>query len=428
MKYSQILGLNARNHVFQAHYNRKSAKRIANSKLNTKQFLAAHNFPHPKLLTIFRDYRQVLDFKWGDLPSAFVLKPDKSYGGEGIIIVTKGGKYAGEWYTNNHQLKNSKDLQLHTLDILGGLYSTHNIPDIAYIEEYVPIHPVFRRYLTKGTPDVGVVVFQKVPVMAFLRLPTAESGGKANLHQGGIGVGVDLGTGITTYAIYRDEYITYYPQTRYKLRGIKIPWWDETLKLAVEIQDKIKLGYMRVDFVIHPEKGPMILEVNSKPGLSIQLANRAGLRKRLERIMDLDIRNVNHGIQVAKSLFASSLMDKIQQRYIVHPVEDVMVIGKSKKMTVKARIDTGAWRSSIDRQLAESLGLLDPSNIIGRNVYRSALGRQERLWIKLKFSLAGKYINTIVSVADRQQLSYRLLIGRLDLSKYGFLVDPRPKT
>ncbi|NOY14890.1 MAG: hypothetical protein GXP43_01605 [bacterium] len=429
MKYSDILGLNARNHIFQARYNRKSGKRIANSKLKTKTFLRQHRLPHPRLLAVFDDYRKVLDFNWGKLPSAFVLKPDKSYGGEGIMIVTRGGKYAGEWKTNNGETKTIKDFQLHTLDVLGGLYSVHNVPDIAYIEEYVPIHPVFKRYAYRGTPDVGVLVFQNIPVMAFLRLPTSESKGKANLHQGGVGVGIDLGTGITTYAIHHDQYITYYPGTKYKLRGIKIPYWDEMLKLAVAIQTKIRLGYMRVDFVLHPEKGPMILEINSKPGLSIQLANRAGLRRRLERVMDLEVRNAEHGIQIAKSLFASSLIDKVQQRHIVHAIDEVVILGtKGKRIRIRAKIDTGAWRSSVDRELAESLGLLTPENIVGREVYRSALGKQERDWIKIKFYLGGRKITTVASVADRTGLNYRFLIGRLDLIKYGFLIDPRPKS
>ena len=429
MRYSDILGLNARNHLFQARYNKRSGKEIANSKLRTKAFLGKHKFPHPKLLAVFDDYRKVLEYRWDRLPSAFVLKPDKSYGGEGIVIVTRGGKYAGEWQTNDGEVKTIKDLQLHTLDILGGLYSVHNVPDVAYIEEYVPIHPVFKKYVYKGTPDVGVLVFQRIPVMAFLRLPTAESKGKANLHQGGVAVGIDLGTGITTYAIHHDDYITYYPGTKYKLRGIKIPNWDEILKLAVMIQSRIKLGYMRVDFVVHPDKGPMVLEVNSKPGLSIQLANRAGLRRRLERVMDLEVRSVEHGIQIAKSLFASALIDKVQERRIVHAVEDIKVLGKKgKRIRIKAKIDTGAWRSSIDKELAGELGLLVPENVVGREVYRSALGREERDWIKVKFYLGGKKIVTVASVADRRGLNYRFLVGRMDLIKYGFLVDPRPKS
>jgi len=39
--------------------------------------------------------------------------------------------------------------------------------------------------------------------MGELRLPTKDSSGKANLHLGGIGVGIDMGTGVTTTAIHK---------------------------------------------------------------------------------------------------------------------------------------------------------------------------------------------------------------------------------
>jgi len=37
--------------------------------------------------------------------------------------------------------------------------------------------------------------------MAMLRLPTKESGGKANLQQGAIGLGIDMASGVTTSAV-----------------------------------------------------------------------------------------------------------------------------------------------------------------------------------------------------------------------------------
>ncbi|HBZ98517.1 MAG TPA: alpha-L-glutamate ligase-like protein, partial [Pseudomonas sp.] len=39
-------------------------------------------------------------------------------------------------------------------------------------------------------PDIRIIVLMGYPIMAMLRLPTRQSGGKANLHQGAIGVGV----------------------------------------------------------------------------------------------------------------------------------------------------------------------------------------------------------------------------------------------
>ena len=70
----------------------------------------------------------------------------------------------------------AEDLKLHTLDILEGAYSMGNEPDSAFIQEYVARHSAFRKYAFRGTPDVRVIVFNKIPIMAMLRLPTKESG------------------------------------------------------------------------------------------------------------------------------------------------------------------------------------------------------------------------------------------------------------
>jgi D-alanine-D-alanine ligase-like ATP-grasp enzyme len=45
-----------------------------------------------------------------------------------------------------------------------------------------------------------------------------------------------------------------------------------------------KLGYLGVDIVLDRDKGPLLLELNARPGLSIQIANGAGLVPRLEVI------------------------------------------------------------------------------------------------------------------------------------------------
>ena len=154
--------------------------------------------------------------------------------------------------------------------------------ELRAVEERIKIHKIFRKYAFQGTPDVRVIVFNKVPIMAMLRLPTKESHGKANLHQGAVGVGIDMATGITTYGVVHSQPIRYLPGTKRKLNGIKIPFWNEILRLSVRIQEVIpSLGFLGVDFVIDRERGPMVLELNARPGLSIQIANRAGLRRRL---------------------------------------------------------------------------------------------------------------------------------------------------
>ena len=427
MQSSEILGLNARGNLFSYPYNNASAKEKANSKLATKRALKKADVPVPDIYAKFVTPHALVSFDWSKLPDAFALKPNRGLGGEGIIIVKKRSADAVGWITTQRKRVTVDDLKLHIMDILEGAFSIDSAPDVAYIEEYVGRHKALRKYSYRGTPDIRVIVFNYVPTMAMLRLPTKESGGRANLHQGAIAVGIDIATGITTKAYWHGEYIRYKPNTKRKLHGIKIPLWTKVLETAVRCQEATGLGYFGADIVLHPEKGPMILELNFQPGLSIQLANAAGLRKRLERIKDLEVRDAEHGVKVAKILFAERFADRVkvvEGIKILKTVEKVKIYTPKKKARkVEARIDTGALRSSIDRNLAEELGLLDESNILWkkRYAYRSAHGKQARPVIGLNIRLAGRKIKTSASVANRSRLSTPILIGRRDLQ--GFLID-----
>ncbi len=428
MIVSEILGLNARGNIFSYPYNKAAAKKKANSKLATKRALRKAGIPTPKTFVKFTSYGSLLNFDWGSLPSAFALKPNKGLGGEGIIIVKKRGKEEGTWITTQRKRVTVEDLKLHILDILEGAYSISSTPDVAYIEEYVGRHKAFQKYAFRGTPDIRIVVFNKVPVMAMLRLPTKESGGRANLHQGAIAVGVDIATGITTKAYWHGSYIHFKPGTKRKLHGIKIPQWTRILETAVSCQEATGLGYFGADIILHPEKGPMVLELNFQPGLSIQLANAAGLRKRLERIKDLDVKDAENGVRIAKVLFAERFADRVKVEEGVKTLKSIekvkIYIHDKKAKQVFARVDTGAVRSSIDRKLAESMGLLSEDNILWRShyAYRSVHGRQTRPVIGLTLKIAGRKIKTSASVANRSKMSTPLLIGRNDL--VGFLVNP----
>jgi alpha-L-glutamate ligase-like protein len=428
MQVTDILGLNARTQLFSYPYNTPSAKRVANSKLATKRAMKKAGIPVPEIYAKFVTPEKVMKFDWSTLPSAYAIKPNKGYGGEGIIVMKKRTKDKKGWITTSRERVCPEDLKLHILDILEGAHSKRNVPDVAYIEEYVDRHKALKRYTYRGTPDVRVIVFNKVPVMAMLRLPTKESGGKANLHQGAIAVGVDITTGITTKAWWHGEYIYNKPGTKRKLHGIKIPFWNKILKIAVKCQIATKLGYLGVDVALHPKRGPMIWELNYMPGLSIQIANGAGLRRRLERVAGLKVKDEEHGVKIAKALFVSDFTDRVKAKEgirIINGIEEVKVYSKNKKSKrVKARIDTGALRSSIDRNMAEDLGLLGTSNVLWERkyAYRSAGGRQSRPVIGLTFRLAGRKIKTTASVANRSKMSTPLLVGRRDLS--GFLVNP----
>ncbi len=426
MKLSSILGLNARSQLYLMPQNSRRAKKVADSKILTWRVLKKAEVPTPHIYKIFRDPQDIFKFNWETLPSAFALKPSKGMGGEGIIVVKRKARDGNGWITTQRNRVTIDDLKVNVLDILEGAYSMGNVPDVAFIQEYVGRHKSFRKYAYRGTPDIRIIVFNKIPVMAMLRLPTKESGGRANLHQGAIGVGIDIATGITTKAIWHGHEIKYKPETSKKLHGIKIPLWTKILETAVRAQIASGLGYAGVDMVLDPDKGPMILELNAQPGLQIQLANMAGLKKRLERVEELNVKDAQHGVKIAKAIFAERFADRVAAEEGIKTLnvwEKVQIVDeKGNKHEILAKIDTGAWRTSIDRELAQNLGLTKSKNVLWAKPVKGVLGKEVRKVINLSYYLAGRNIKTIASLADRSGLRTPLIIGRRDLE--GFVVNP----
>lgn len=429
VKASDILGMNARNSVFGAK-NKKLAKRFADSKLEGKRIMQKAGILTPGLLAVFERPEQVMSFPWEELPPSFVVKPEDGNGGNGVWVIRRKGHWAGEWWRADGEKVAVGDLRFHVLDILEGKYSAYETQPRAFIEERVPLVTAFRRYAYKGTPDIRIIVYNKVPVMAMLRLPTKESEGRANLHQGAIGLGTDIATGVTTFGVHKGRPIRYMPVSKGKMlrkvNGLKVPKWTQLLKTAVACQEASGLAYLGVDLVLHPIKGVMVLELNKSPGLDIQLANRAGLRRRLERVRDLEVRDMEHGVRLAKVLFASRFAGKVKvtdEKLVIDNIEEIKIrLSKKKRLPVLAKVDTGAYRSSIDKKLAEELGLLKEDNILWHKGYVSGLGREKRPVIGVTFFLKGKRIKTAVSVSNRSKMKAKFLVGRRDLE--GFLVQP----
>lgn len=429
MQLTDMLGMNARNFRYTSVYNGAKAKAIANSKLLTKQLLKAAKLPAPKLYQAFTQGTEIDAFNFSKLPDSFVVKPNKGLGGEGIIVIEKKlGKK--KWLDTQGQVITDEDIALHIEDILEGRFSPQDLPDIAFIEERIRIHPLFAKYAYHGTPDIRLIVFNRVPVMAMLRLPTRESGGRANLFQGAVAAGIDMRTGTTTHAILHGKEIIFTPETKKKIRGLVIPEWDEVMKLAIRCQEVTGLGYLGADIVLQPsikhpgQTLPKVLELNAQPGLKIQLANKVGLQRRLERVEGVKVVSPEHGIRIAKELFASKAVQQLGKTVkSIGVFETVKVLNSAgKKQTVQAKIDTGAFRSSIDRSLAAHLGLLSPENFIMQRTYGSALGRSERDVIGITFYLSGRKIQTTASVADRSSRKLPMLIGRRDLKS--FVITP----
>ncbi len=415
--------MNARMLQFIRSSNSPESVRLANRKLATKRALQKAGLATPRLFGIIRTPGDLRRFRWTKLPSSFVLKPNSASGGGGIVVIF-GRNKKGNWVKADKTEVFIPELRRHTLDILDGNFSASNIPDIAFFEQRVKVHADLKPYSVRGVPDVRVLVYNFVPVMAMLRLPTAESGGRANLHSGGIGVGIDLATGTTTHAIQRGSLIDTLPGSRQRLAGITVPYWNDILLLASRASEAANLRYAGVDVAIDREDGPLVLEINARPGLEIQFANVAPLKTRLRRIEGLSLTNPQKRISVAKSLFGDEHLTE------QHDSSNKPVLGILEKVTlfdsdgqphtVLAKIDTGAYRTAINETLAQQLNIHQP--IIRYADVRGALGKQTRPVVKARLKIHDRNMATEVYVIDRSHMNYEMILGRRDLD--GFLVDP----
>ncbi len=212
----------------------------------------------------------------------FVIKPVHGSGGKGIVVITH--REGDLFMKANGDSMTLSDVHGHISNILSGLYSLGGRYDIAIIEKLVIFDPIFQNYSYEGVPDLRIIVYKGYPVMVMMRCPTHESNGKANLHQGAVGVGIDLGTGKATNAVMHDHPITLHPNTKHDFADLQIPQWEKILQIAAKCYDITGLGYLGTDIVFDKNVGPLLLELNARPGLAIQTANNKGERHRIERV------------------------------------------------------------------------------------------------------------------------------------------------
>ncbi|MBP7768596.1 hypothetical protein KA082_02055 [Candidatus Woesebacteria bacterium] len=426
VKAHDILGMNARQQDYVS-LNSSRAKAFCSSKYATKVLLENKGIATARIFGVLTSNEDVNEFEWTTLEKNFVVKPTNGNAGKGVLIFRSKIENKELWVDTLGRNWTLDEIRMHCFDILAGQYSTYGTQHQVIVEERITIHSSFEKYVYKGTPDIRVIVYNHVPVMAMLRLPTIESQGRANLHQGAIAVGVDIATGITTHGITGSGIpIRTVPDSKRKLNGLKIPLWQKTLQVAVEAADAAGLAFCGVDLFISEERGPLIVELNANPGLSIQLANRAGMRRRLERVKDLNVLGAAHGVKIGQVLFAESFADKIKAEeglIIVPPREDITIyddISSNSKHAneVDALMNTGRFRSAISRQLAEELNLIQVEDLLWYQVEKD---ETKSPVIEVNIKIRSRKIKTAMVVLKRlDKTPYKIEIGRHDL--VGFLV------
>lgn len=405
LKNFGILGINARNLLYIRPFNSKKAVKMADSKLKTKQFLSVRDVPVPKLFAVIRCEDDLYKFDFSSLPQAFVLKPNMGSGGEGIIpfIGRKGALYE----KSSGVLMTQDELKEHIGDILEGRFSMSGVPDHAFFEQLIVCDERIAKFAYKGLPDIRVVVHNLIPVMAMLRLPTKESDGKANLHLGAVGVGINIANGMATHVVYKNKIFQEVPGLG-SIRGLKIPYWEDILLIGSKVQMATNLGYMAVDIAIDKNVGPVLLEINARAGLGVQIANLAPLRKRLERIQGIKVSSPEKGVRIAQDMFGNKIekeTKKIGSKEIIGSREKITILDRDGKRIVWASINPLLEKTLIDRSLVKDLGFLgDEKNV------------------KIKFSLSEQRIQTLAHVEDLSGKPFEVVVGKRDLQ--GFLIDP----
>jgi len=275
-----VIGINMRNGRFLLPNNpRKFFDRVDN-KIHTKRLAVENELAVPETYAVIESPH---DFS--KLPrilaehDSFVIKPARGSGGKGVLVID--GQRNGIYYKPSGAPLTKTDLRNHVSNILAGLFSLGGQRDFALVEQRIRPAKLLTDISYQGAPDIRIVLLHGYPVMAMLRAATRESDGRANLHQGAIGIGIDLATGVTFRAIHHGKPITKHPDIGIDLLGIHIPHWHQILEIAVVCQEMTQLGYLGVDVMIDENAGPMMIEVNARPGLAIQMANGIGLLKRL---------------------------------------------------------------------------------------------------------------------------------------------------
>lgn len=464
----KILGINERNLSYVARYNSDEAKAVADDKLRTKEVLEAAEIPTTRTLAIIRSQRHLDAFDFHALPKSFVIKPVAGVEGGGIEIIFNRDKF-GNYVCGQSSKLTEEQLRIHISHILEGRFSHSYTPDIVLIEERVQPHHKFRPFIYKGTPDIRILVFRGIPTMAMIRWPTRESQGKANLSKGAVGSGIDIATGVTTHSLQEDasgkiHTIEFVHESHTRYSGFKIPYWEKMLMSAVKAARASGLGFCAVDFLIDRDHGPLIVELNARIGLRMQVTNQDGLKWRLEQIKSIPVKSDAHAIRLGKDLFGGEVEEEIEAiagKKLISLIQSVKLYHKKTKapVIVKAKVDTGAGFASIDTKLARELGygkvikdleqfeipssfktseearafaqmieqkLMDENaDVVNTHIIKNANGITLRVAVMLKAKIEGQYFDIEVNIKDRSHLEYPMLLGARVLKN--FLIDPSRK-
>lgn len=356
LKTYWLLWQNARNLDYIKEYNTKFARRLADSKLKTKEFLLAKWVSVAETILVLKEHSEINDELFSNLPLPFVVKPNGGFWGKWILIFVSMTA-SWDYVTNTDDIYSIKDLKIHFWEILDWFYSLSWNRDKVVIEKKIELEEEVELLWKYWLPDIRVITFNMVPVMAMFRIPTEESWWKANLHSWACGVGIDIWTGKLTYITKHSKIVKQIPWI-WDVRGIILPNWDNILTLAVKVQKVTNIWYLGCDIVLDKVDWPLLLEMNIRPWLEVQVANMAPLKDRLERVEGVFINSVEKWVRLWRDLFSWDIEDKIKKlswKKVLWAREYVKILHDKKEYKYLADIKPSSTKSYIDRDFANNV-------------------------------------------------------------------------
>lgn len=405
-----LLGQNARNLQYIKGGNFKLAKRLADSKLTTKKYLAKHKVAVPETLQIIAKHSEIQVEKIKLFEPPFVVKPNNWYGGKWILIIDEISAQ-GSFVTNSGDIYSPEKLAEHFTYVLDGFYSLSWGRDKVIIEKKIILTKEIELLGKYGLPDIRIVAYNMVPVMAMIRIPTAESGGKANIHGWACAAGIDIGSGRLTYISSKWKSVKSIPGIG-DVRGIIIPDWDKVLTLAVKVQSVTGIKFLGCDVVLDEKDGPLLLEINVRPWLEIQNVNMAPLKTRLDKVEWVDVSSVEKWVRIGRDLFSWDIEEKIKSlsgKKIVGQREYLKIVHNEKILNYIADIHISKGDSFISQSFLEE-------------ILKIEIGQKTR--VKLECEILGikKNISFKISSRQREETTENIRLGTNALK--WFLVDP----
>ncbi len=276
----QVLGLNGRNRNLIYKHNDKTLLKLAADKLQSKIALNNEHIPCPSTWASCTNHAGIEQFLTTiENKHNFVIKPNKGSRGNGILILT--GQTKNGFLSTSGKVWSIKEIKRHVAEILSGSFSQSGEEDQAFIEPMIQQHQALKSITPQGLCDIRLIICNGKLISAMLRVPTLASSGKANLHQGAVGVSIDINTGTIERAVINGVEISHHPDSHAAFKGISIPFWSAIKDISLQCYIAIPLGYMGVDICLDEQRGPLVLEVNGRPGLEIQNVQNTGMKVQL---------------------------------------------------------------------------------------------------------------------------------------------------